>query len=200
MARKKSENNNFEDHTANVIPPDEVNGVSDPIKDGRRSAELNAKAEQKVNGPNPYENDELGDKNIKDAQEAAELNHKADLENQPEGHEIAKNDTSKAGKVRTTKSQLDPAGNDPVNDAELKRAATDGTSVKGGTSVDNEDVADRAKQPGKVEEENPKSTAHGNLDPKELEASEEAKHTNANENERTGEGGIEEETGPANQS
>jgi hypothetical protein len=188
-----------EDHTGNLLPEDQRAEPSEAQKEGFDTAKANARAERKANSSKPVE--ALGDdQNVRDAQELAKLNHKVDQENFTPGHSIAKNDTSKAGKTRTSKSQLDPNGDDPISDAEVKRAATDGRTVKGETSVSDEEVAKRASDPGKAEEENPQSLAGDGLDPATTKATDDAKHANGNENENTGQGGIEETTGPANQS
>jgi hypothetical protein len=189
-----------EDHTGNLLPEDQRAEPSAAQQEGFDTAKANAKAEAKENTSKPNDSLTAADKNLTDAQELAKLNHKVDQENSTEGYTIAKNDTSKAGKRRTSKSQLDPNGKDPVSEAEVNRAATDGENVKGGTSVSNEDVAERAKNPGKAEEENPQSLAGDGVDEAHLTATDDAKHANGNENDTTGQGGIEATTGPANQS
>lgn len=188
-----------EDHTGNLLPEDQRDTGDKNIREAQELAKANHKAEQKANtsvaATSPFEGE-----HIDDAQKLAELNHKVDTENAVEGHEIAKNDTSKAGKTRTSKSQLDPTGNDPITNAEVTRAATDGRKVKGETSVSDQDVADRAAKPGEAEETNPISTARDGVDSDKLEATADAKHANGNENENTGEGGMADIVGPANRS
>lgn len=193
----EEELNQFEDHTANILPEDQRAEPSEAVQSGLDDAKANAKAEEKVNGPH---DGLIGGEAIEEAQETARINAEADQANIKEGHTIAKNDTSKAGKVRTSKSQLDPTGEDRISTAEVTRAATDGTKVHGGTDLSNEEVAERAKNPGKAEEENPASIAGEGVDPKTLKATDDAKHANGNENETTGEGGIADQAGPSNAS
>ena len=189
----------IENHAKNVPKPDKVSPPSEAILEGRRTAEANFKAEQKNNTSSPADNPLEGE-NIESAQELAKLNHKVDVENTTEGglYSIAKNDTSKAGKTRTSKSQLDPAGNDPISDAEVKRAAVAGRTVKGETSVSDKEVAARASKPGEAEEKNPISTARDGVEEDTTVADSDAVHTNENEGKTTGEGGMADLVGPAN--
>lgn len=190
-----------EDTTANILPEDQRAEPSDAVRQGQEDAKANARAEQKASTSKPNVSLTSADKNLEDARESAEINAKADRESQPEQYEIAKNDTTKAGKIRATKAQLNPSGDENISDAEIARAATDGENVHGGTGLSNEEVAERAKNPGKAEEENGKSIAGDGVDEDHIEATEDAAHANSNENEHTGEGGIAKElAGPQNQS
>lgn len=190
-----------EDTTANILPEDQRAQPSAAQQDGIDTAKKNAAAERKASTSKPVEALGEDDDNIKDAQESARINAKAEADAQSEQYEIAKNDTSKAGKVRATKAQLNPSGDEKISDAEITRAAVDGKNVKGGSGLSNEEVAERAKNPGKAEEENGKSIAGEGVDEDHTEVSEEVAHANSNENEHTGEGGIAKElAGPQNQS
>lgn len=118
----------------------------DAIEQGRADAKANAKKEQGPQGP-------TRDDAVKEGQDQAERNHKADQAGQDrvetDSNEL-KNDTSKAAKVRTAKSQLDPTGEDPISNKEVERSAVAGSTVKGETSVSNQDAADRAEESNKV--------------------------------------------------
>lgn len=116
--------------------------ASDAVKRAQAEAKVNAKKDQ-AGAP---DNTQTLEDNIEDAQDTARENHKVDAKNQPEStQEGFENDTSDRAKIDATKAQLDPTGSDPnVSDAEIKRAALDGASVKGGTSVTNKENARRA--------------------------------------------------------
>lgn len=187
-----------EDHSANILPPEQQAEPSEAVLEGQRTAEQNTKAERKASSSKPDVTLTEDDPNIKSAQHTAEVNAKAENDARVEGYGIAKNDTSKAGKIRATKAQLDPTGDDPISSAEIERAATDGTKVRGGTSVSDEENAERAQHPGKVEEESPQSLAGDGVDPEALQADPDAVHANKNENENTGEGGMADIAGSEN--
>jgi hypothetical protein len=186
-----------EDHTANIVPDSDRDKGSQDIQDAQQLAKDNFAAEQKNNSSEP-----LGDfstsPEVADAQALAKANYKAEQDAGVAGHVIAKNDTDAAAKKRTSKSQLDPSGNDPISDAEVNRAATDGVNVKGETAVSDKEVAARAADPGTAEEQNPISTAADGVDKEQLKPTEGVLHTNSNEGKDTGEGGMADIVGPAN--
>lgn len=130
-----------DDNDTPVTQPYETTPPSEAVAQGQSDAVANTKAERKAstNRGVPLED------TLADAQDTARANHKVDVANQPEANQNElKNDTSKKAKVDTTKAQLDPTGDDPISKAEIERAATDGVNVKGGTSVSNEEAAQRA--------------------------------------------------------
>lgn len=133
---------NQTDNEVHAVPTHE--DASDAVKQGQADAVANTEAERSNSTNEGTSREEI----VEDAQETARLNHKVDTEGQPDtNQDELKNDTSKKAKVDTTKSQLDPTGNDPnVSNAELTRAATDGQHVHGGTSVSNEEAARRAEE------------------------------------------------------
>lgn len=135
----------------------------DAIEYGRKAAEENAAAERKVNGEPQVVDHEA---QAEEAHETARLNHEADQTNQEDAIQngIPANDTSKSAKEATAKSQLDPNGEDPISEKEIKDSATDASMETGNkTSVSNKDAADRAANPGEAEEEAPRSTANPDI-------------------------------------
>lgn len=125
------------------LQPNTTPEASDAVKQAQAEAKANAKAEQ---ARSTDRSSSLED-TLDDAQDTARVNHRVDTKGQPERNQEDgfKNDTSKKAKIDTTKAQLDPAGNDPISNAEIERAATDGVNVHGGTSVSNEENAARAQ-------------------------------------------------------
>mgnify|MGYP003617091690 CR=1 FL=1 len=115
----------------------------DAIEQGRKDAKANAKAEARTEGDATTRQDA-----VEAGHDAAEVNHKAEqkINDELDNDRDIKNDTSKAAKIRTSKSQLDPTGNDPISTAEVTRAAVDGANVEGGTSVSDEEAVERAHQ------------------------------------------------------
>lgn len=129
------------------------------MEEGRATAAENVEAERAKN-PNLW--DDPTPEIAEDARETARLNHEADVAGVRDGgsNEL-KNDTSKKAKQDTAKSQLDPSGEDPITKSEINASATNADMNSGsGTHVSNEENAERAKNPGKAEEEAPLSIAN----------------------------------------
>lgn len=135
------------------------------IEQGRETAKENLKHEDTKN----READEKSlKKNMDGARESAKLNHKVDRESQDEQVQnvIPANDTSKSAKEATAKAQLNPNGEDPISESEINKSATNADMSTGNkTAVSNQDAADRARNPGKAEEEAPRSTANPDIKP-----------------------------------
>lgn len=130
----------------------------DAIAQGQADAKTNHKAEQDENS---VADTRTLDETIEDAQKTAELNRSAELDNQGEGveHDLT-NDTSKKAKEATAKSQLDPNGDDPIKDSEVRASATDASMETGNkTAVTNKEAADRSRRPGEAEENSDRSLA-----------------------------------------
>lgn len=125
----------------------------DPLDIGRESAQENLAHEQ------PVEQDtKSAEANIEAARETAKENYKHD--DQDDVHEqgslrdgtaefegtIEKNNTSKSAKIETAKSQLNPAGDEPISDADIRRSATEANMESAsGTTVSNADAADPSR-------------------------------------------------------
>jgi len=133
---------NQTDDEVHAVPTHE--DASDAVKQGQADAVANTEAERSNSTNAGASREEI----VEDAQETARLNAKVDAEGQPEANQTElKNDTSKKAKVDTTKAQLDPTGSDPISNAELTRAATDGVKAGHvGTGVTNEEAARRAAE------------------------------------------------------
>lgn len=134
----------------------------DAVRDGQAFAAERVKAEG-VPGEKGATRDEILD----DARETAKLNHKVDQSNND--HEVIQdsipaNDTSQAAKEAVAKAQLDPNGEDPISDSEIKKSAHNADMTTGNkTAVSNKEAAERAKNPGEAEENAPRSTANPDI-------------------------------------
>lgn len=130
----------------------------DAIKDGQESAKENIKQEKRESS--------IADTNtveevMDDARESAKLNHEVEqsLQNVDAKGDLT-NDTSDKAKVATAKAQLDPNGDDPISEKEVRDSALDASMETGNkTAVTNKEAANRARNPGKAEEEAPRSIA-----------------------------------------
>lgn len=149
------------DGTAALEARDGGTTPQDAIEQGQKDAKANHKAEQQDLGDQGPTREEI----IEDAQETAELNHEVDTASQPEaGKGELKNDTSGAAKFRTAKSQLNPTGEETPSDAEIKRTAKADMTTGNHTGVSNEEAAERAANPGAVEEAAPLATTNPDAD------------------------------------
>lgn len=143
-----------------TLQPFETTPASPAVEAAQAEAKANSKAEGTPQAAKKLE--EQRNDNLESARKTAQINHDAGDEAQPNANQTElKNDTSKKAKIDTTKAQLDPTGSDPISKAELERAATDGASVKGGTSVTDEEQARRANA-GNNSEDLPTEDAAGN--------------------------------------
>lgn len=136
----------------------------DAIRDGQETAlendQASGDAEVRERNENRFE------ETMDEARESARLNREAEESQQSESdsNELT-NDTSKAAKVATAKSQLDPTGKDPISQKEVADSATDADMTTGNkTAVSNEEAARRAANPGEAEENGQFSTANADND------------------------------------
>lgn len=134
------------------------NTPEDAIEVGRETAFENDAASGDAEVRN--RNEARFEQTLEDSRESAQLNYQTDVANIDEGT-LEPNDTSTKAKENTAMSQLNPSGDDPISNKEVKDSATNASMDTGNkTSVSNEEAANRAANPGEAEEEAPLSTAN----------------------------------------
>ena len=164
------------DGTANLEGGNKSATIEDAIELGHKEALANHKAEQR---DSTLADTPTQEETIKDAQESAKLNHEVDVNSQSEqGNGELRNDTSKTAKINTAKAQLDPAGDDPIKESEIEKSATNASMETGNkTEVSNKEAAKRAANPGKAEEDSPRSIAGSG--PKRADVKDSVAHPNS---------------------